>query len=439
MSRQRNRFALGCALLFSTASALRAQASEGASASVREAAVDRLASLLREKYVFAEKGAKAAETILAKKESGAYSRERSDSDFSQALTRDMQGVAGDRHLVVQWISAEPPADDEDRERRDRENQRRNNFGFETAGRLEGNVGYVDLRSFDDPGMGGDTAVAAMNLVANCDALIFDLRNNGGGDGAMIGFLASYLFETRTHLNDRESRGEGGSANIEQFWTNEVVRGKKLTRTPVFVLTSRRTFSAAEEFAYDLQALKRATIVGERTGGGANPGDFFPIGGPFRVFVPTARSVNPVTKTNWEGSGVAPDVASPEASARDVAYGRALAALSASASDPRQKAQLDWARTSVEARLHPATLSAEQADRYVGSYGPRTVRREGNTLSIRYRDLAPTRLVPLAGSTFGLEGEETFRLRFEIGSSGRATRLIGLTEDGIAYESDRKGD
>ena len=406
---------------------------------VRDAAIEKLASLLRGRYVFAEKGSRAADAVLARRNAGAYATERSDSDFALAVTRTLQGVLGDRHVVVQWRSVLPPPEDAARKSRALEDERRENFGFRTVARLEGNVGYVDIRSFDDPAAGGDTAVAAMNFISNCDALIFDLRNNGGGDAGMILLLASYLFEDRTHVNDREVRGESGVPRVDQYWTNAFVRGRKMPAIPVFVLTSRRTFSAAEEFAYDLQATKRATIIGETTGGGANPGDFFPLGGSFFVFIPTARSVNPITKSNWDRTGVSPDVSVPEATARDVAYSRALALLSTSATDPRQKAQLEWATTSVEGRLHPATLSAAEAARYAGKYGPRTVQSVGSTLSIRYLDRPSTPMVPLAGTTFGLEGEETFRLRFKIGPDGRAAGLIGLTEDGIAYESERSGD
>jgi C-terminal processing protease CtpA/Prc len=144
----------------------------------------------------------------------------------------------------------------------------------------------------------------MGFVAHTDALIFDLRQNGGGDPAMVTFIASYLFDKPTHLNDLYNRKEDST---QQFWTLSYVPGERLAKQPVFVLTSKRTFSGAEEFCYDLKNQKRATIVGETTGGGAHPVGGHPVADYFMVGVPFAKAINPITKTNWEGTGVEPDV------------------------------------------------------------------------------------------------------------------------------------
>jgi retinol-binding protein 3 len=144
----------------------------------------------------------------------------------------------------------------------------------------------------------------MAFVAHTDALIFDLRDNGGGDPAMVAFIASYLFDRHTHLNDLYNRRENST---EQYWTLPYVPGERLPKQPVFVLTSSHTFSGAEEFCYDLKTQKRATIVGETTGGGAHPVGGHTVADYFMIGVPFAKAVNPVTKTNWEGTGVEPDV------------------------------------------------------------------------------------------------------------------------------------
>jgi C-terminal processing protease CtpA/Prc len=164
----------------------------------------------------------------------------------------------------------------------------------------------------------------MGFLANTDALIVDLRRNGGGRPEMVALLSSYLFDERTHLNDLYWR-EGN--RTDEFWTNATVAGPRYGgKKPVFVLTSKRTFSGAEEFAYNLKALKRATIVGETSGGGAHPGDMQKIADGFAMFVPTGRAINPVTKTNWEGVGVEPDVVVPADQALDKAKELAAAAL-----------------------------------------------------------------------------------------------------------------
>jgi C-terminal processing protease CtpA/Prc len=143
----------------------------------------------------------------------------------------------------------------------------------------------------------------MNFIGNVDAVIIDLRDNGGGAPAMVSFISSYLFNERTHLNDLWTRRNN---TTEEFWTQDVP-GKRLATQPVFVLTSSRTFSGGEEFTYNLKSLKRATIVGETTGGGAHPTGPQPIDERFMIAVPFARAINPITKTNWEGTGVEPDV------------------------------------------------------------------------------------------------------------------------------------
>jgi C-terminal processing protease CtpA/Prc len=175
--------------------------------------------------------------------------------------------------------------------------------------------------FADPQLCGATAAAAMNFLAGTRAIIFDLRANGGGDPAMVALLSSYLFAEPTHLNDLWERKTG---TTQQFWTLPYVPGRRMDGKPVYVLTSHRTFSGAEEFAYNLKNLKRATIVGEVTGGGAHPVSPHRIDDHFVIGVPFARAVNPISKTNWEGTGVEPDVKVAAADALDTAVKLAMA-------------------------------------------------------------------------------------------------------------------
>ena len=192
---------------------------------------------------------------------------------------------------------------------------RENCGFEKVERLDNNIGYVKFNYFGPPEVCGTTASAAMNFLGNVDAVIFDLRSNGGGDPKMVAYLSSYLFNERTHLNDLWERKTNKTT---QYWTRPDVPGKKLAGKPVYVLTSKGTFSGAEEFSYNLKNLKRGTIVGETTGGGAHPTDGHRVEDHFLVAVPFARAVSPITKTNWEGKGVEPDIKVPSAQALDKA-------------------------------------------------------------------------------------------------------------------------
>ena len=196
-----------------------------------------------------------------------------------------------------------------------------NCAFVKVEQLADNVGYVKFNAFMDPESCGPTASAAMNFVSNSDALIIDLRENGGGDPKMVAYVSSYLFSQRTHLNDLWTR----KTNVtDEYWTRPDVPGKRFgDEKPVYVLTSKRTFSGAEEFTYNLKNLKRATIIGETTGGGAHPGGGFRISEHFGMFVPTGRAISPITKTNWEGTGVAPDISVPADQALHVARIMAL--------------------------------------------------------------------------------------------------------------------
>jgi C-terminal processing protease CtpA/Prc len=201
-----------------------------------------------------------------------------------------------------------------------------NYGFFRVERLPGNVAYLDLRVFIDTNEGSsDTATAAMNFLAHTDALIIDLRQNRGGFPTMIQLLCSYLFGSEPVLLNTFAFRAGG--RHEEWWTLPDVPGTRYgEQKPVYVLTSAETFSAGEEFAYDLQARRRATIVGEVTGGGANPGAMVPLSHGFAAFIPFGRAVNPVTGTNWEGVGVKPDVPVPATEALRTAQVLALRSL-----------------------------------------------------------------------------------------------------------------
>ncbi len=253
--------------------------------------------------------------------------------FADVLTQDLQAVSHDKHLRVDFSPSKlpeipdhpaPPSPAQLAARRAQ--LERANCAFERVERLSGNIGYLKFDGFVDPEVCGATASAALNFLANVDALIIDLRENGGGDPNMVAFVASYLFDHRTHLNDLWQR-DGNTTT--QFWTLSYVPGKRLAKQPVFLLTSSRTFSGAEEFTYDLKSLKRATIVGETTGGGAHIVAGHRVDDRFLLYVPFGKAINPITHTDWEGVGVQPDVKVPAAQALETAETLALQRIEAS--------------------------------------------------------------------------------------------------------------
>jgi C-terminal processing protease CtpA/Prc len=222
-----------------------------------------------------------------------------------------------------------------------EDERLRNFGFERVERLAGNVGYLDLRMFSGLPEAQATAVAAMNFLANADAIIVDLRRNGGGDPSLLQTVLTYFIAAndRLHINDFYMR-EGD--RTEQWWSAAQVPGPRLNGKPLYVLTSNLTGSCAEEFAYDVQTHKLGTLYGASTAGGANPGGLFRLSDHLAAFIATGRAINPVTKTNWEGVGVKPDRDVPPGDALREAHLAALQGLLANTTDADRKALLERA-------------------------------------------------------------------------------------------------
>lgn len=296
-------------------------------AATRTQVIDTILKRLNDSYVFPEVAKKMETSIrdrVAKKE---YEQITSAKQFAMTLTKDLQAVSNDKHLRVRYSHSPIPERGERREPTAAEIEQRKrdmnwmNHGFTKVERLAGNIGYLEFRNFMDEELGADTVAAAMNFVNGTDALIIDLRGNGGGNPAMVALICSYLFGPEpVHLNDLYWR-EGN--RTDEFWTRKEVAGKRYLNKDVYVLTSKRTFSGAEEFTYNLKNLKRATIIGETTGGGAHPGGGFRISEHFGMFVPTGRAISPITKTNWEGTGVTPDIAVPADQALVVARITAL--------------------------------------------------------------------------------------------------------------------
>lgn len=291
---------------------------------LRKEALNKVMWLLDERYVFPEVAAEIRRALEQKQAEGAYDGLESAEDFCKAVTADIQAVSNDKHMRLYRkdparFSAGPGASDPADYQLRRQHQ---NHSFSKVERLEGNVGYLDLRGFEHPATAaGQTAVAAMQFLANSEALIFDLRKCPGGSPGMVSLLISYLVdEWQVHLNTFYDRtGEA----FFQNWTMAWVPGRRLPKVPVYVLTSDFTFSAAEEFTYNLKNMKRATIVGEKTGGGANPGGGLDVVEDLQLFVPTGRAYNPIAKDNWEGKGIEPDIAVPADQALEAAYADAL--------------------------------------------------------------------------------------------------------------------
>jgi len=291
---------------------------------------------------------------------------------------------------------------------------------------------LDLRSFSDTQFASETATAAMNFLSNADAIIIDLRANGGGSPQMIQLISSYLFEGRVHLNNFYMRPTDDTL---QTWTLPYVPGKRNTTADVYVLTSGSTFSAAEEFSYNLKNLERATLIGETTGGGAHPGGNQRVNDRFMIWLPTGRAISPITNTNWEGVGVIPHIKVPAADALDTAKLKALETLKGKTDDEEMAFFYDWSIKGIQAAKNPVKVEPATLKKYAGKYGPREVRFENNQLIYQRGKGRIYGLVPLSNDEFMLDGLSSFRIKF-LSENNKVVALQGNYQNGNTDKNPR---
>jgi hypothetical protein len=274
--------------------------------------------LIREHYVLRREGKRMMGALFRFEHWGWYSRLRDGELLANVLTQHLQAFSGDRHIRVNFNPARrtSPGDDRVAARLAYRRQlERLDCGFERAERLANGIGFLRLRFFADAGICEEAAAEAMGRLSGARAVIVDLRDNFGGDPALVRFISSYFFDEPTHLNNIWTRS---TDETEEIWTIDDVPGDLLADASLFVLMSASSFSAAEEFAYSLQTLGRATVIGEVSAGGAHLVRTERLTDQFTMVIPVARAVNPITGTNWESTGVIPDVPVPAADAIPVA-------------------------------------------------------------------------------------------------------------------------
>ncbi len=373
-----------------------------------QALFDELCRTIRDNYVFPEIGEKLAAHIAERADSGVYEG-LSRQDLAAALTRDLQEFTNDRHfsagaLPEGWT---PPQESEAEIEEPFDPRVFAPFGVQKVERLAGNIGYLDLRGFHPAEFANETIISAVRLLQGSSTIILDLRRNGGGDPATVQTLCSYFFDPAepVHLNSLYFRP---TDETREFWTQPEYPDLAMPDTPIFVLTSSYTFSGGEECAYNLKTRKRATLVGETTGGGAHPVDGFPVANTIMLRVPVGRAINPVTGTNWEGTGVAPEVAVPADDALDTALEMALQRLAASGNPAAE-----WGLYQHAMQKGGIEVSADMLGAYVGDFTDREIGLENGSLQYRRKGAPVWRaLVPVGDGVFMIDGMEDFRLEFE---------------------------
>jgi tetratricopeptide (TPR) repeat protein len=278
--------------------------------------LQKIASLLETKYVIPEMAIKYGEEFKKKFESGSYESTTNPKEFAEQVTADLISITKDKHKNFRLIESsdigEKPESSLHHPIRYHRLGIKENKGFSKLEWIEGNIGYLDIRRFYNISDIRDMVNATMRILSNANAIIIDLRENGGGSGD---YLSSYFLKHPTQLNSWYFRG---ADFLKEAWTFKEIGVERLTDVPLFLLTSKRTFSAAESFAYDMKIRGRATIIGDSTKGGAHSVDLFKIDDQFEIYIPTARAINPITGGNWEGTGVIPDIPVPSESALETA-------------------------------------------------------------------------------------------------------------------------
>jgi hypothetical protein len=447
---------LACAaLLVAARAAAQTESAAGRlDAAARQAVVDTVAAQLERFYVDADTGRLIAARLRDRRAGGAYDRMATTSAFAEALTSDLRSINGDLHLGVRYApdlptehpgsrglttpGPRPPGAPPD----PAEPQptpallaewRRDNFGMVRAERLEGNVGYIEVRGFYDGPEAFATTGAALAFLGRTDAMIFDLRDMPGGSGDMSNWLLSHFTGTDSVASLAITNRSAGDSVVR--YTLAKVPGTKRPEVPLFILTSRGTASAGEDFTFVLHNLHRATVVGERTAGAGHNNAFLASGHGFVLSLSYTRVMDPATGKEWERTGIEPDVSVSPGRALEAAHSIALRRIADRTAEPDRKHELALTAEALDAQARPHQVSPKLLARYAGTYGERTLTVHGDTLLFRRLQYPPHALTPLNDSTFALAMVE--RLTIE-GASGKKPRLRLVRQNGDTVRADRTG-
>jgi len=397
--------------------------------SAKAEVIDSVLNAFMTHYVYPDTAKEFNKVIRDKFKKGEYDEIGDLRELASQLTRDLMGVSGDQHIRVSVMSPDDfnPAIGDTITEDKIAKKARQNFDFKKVEWLPGNVGYIRFDLFDDPVYAGPTAVAAMNFLANCDAIIMDLRNNHGGEEKMVRLLASYFFKEPMQIN---SLYFTETDSLEQSWTYAYVPGKKMINADLYILTSQNTASGAEAFTYGLKNSGRARVVGESTGGAAHWCEYYDFPSlQVRAKLPIARPINPVTKTSWEKVGVRPDIETPAIDALKIAHIEALKSLIEKSSDEDIERDLKWHLTEAEAQMNPVILTENKMAKYTGTYGRFAILVKEGQLYWRFPNGSDFRMIPLTPDLFAAEDIEDGRIKIVRNKDGNVGGCYPVFKNG----------
>jgi hypothetical protein len=420
-----------------------AQATDVLTAAQQDELITELCKRVKNIYPFPEVAEKTITGLRAYHEEGRYDTYTDKSEFANNVSMDLEDLSNDTHFRLAYnpdVAREISKHDDEAVKHESLTayeariERWQNYGFRKLEILEGGIGYLDLRMFFASYYAGDIATAAMNFLAECNAVIIDLRYNGGGWDDMVNFLLSYFAEAHDEI----------MFNVTQFTmdtsyyagkTFAYVPGKRLMNIPVYVLVSRSTASAAEAFSSRIRYINdQAVLVGETTAGAENPISSVVIGRDFVLNIASWRPVYRQYKTEWERVGVKPDIESASEEALTVAHMDVLKKLTTGATDETRE-RYQWALDGVKAVYEPVALSESILLAYAGNYGTRDVHYEDGTLYYQYKGRTKRKMLPVREDYFVVEHYDFFRVRFTR-DNGRITSLEEIYTDGSVARNSR---
>jgi len=399
--------------------------------------IDSLASAIERFYVIPEVGTMMADTLRGWFHRGEFDSIRDGDTLLLTVNRILQNISKDAHLKVSWLGPDEDLNQDDNGVTDSDlaKWKAENFGFRRIEILDGNIGYLDLREFRDTTYASKTLVAVSGFLANSDALIIDLRRCRGGRPEMVQLLASYFFSEPTLLGRSYDRYDDAHA---ETWSLPAIAGTPLYDLPIVIIVGPRTVSAGEGFARALMKLRRAKVVGEKTGGAGHMARFVDFPSiDIRLKLPTGA---PADDQGFQGSGIQPDIPASAEHALLVAHAEALRAAADRSTDERKERKLLWLAEGLLAEVNPIDLTAEELRAYMGKYEHISIMAESGDLYAEEDDLPRVHLVPFSTHCFTAKEHPENRLKFVFDKGYvRASELIILFGDGRMIELKRTGD
>ncbi|MGE6356199.1 S41 family peptidase [Flavobacterium sp. NPDC079362] len=379
--------------------------------------IDSLTKQLEEFYIRPNAVGEIKKKLNEKYKKGVYRDIVKPNEFAGKLSSDLIEASKDLHFGVvydpEWTENHLRKENKEVQKKIKAEElaeaKKKNFGFQQTRILEGNIGYLKFDYFEDPAIASETAASAMQFLSSTDALIIDLRQNNGGAMEMGQFLSSYFYSGKELPLYKYYYTEKNRKKVErEMWLLPSVPGKRMEDVDIYILTSNTTFSAAEWMSYSLQNLKRVTIVGERTAGGAHPIDRKVLPNGFFVNIPFGEVNDPITNTDFEGKGVMPDVLCKSEEAINTSHILALQKLSSKSKDLENN--LDWYIPIIKNRQKKASVTDEILKSYQGKYGKVELKFENNNLYYKWNNIATLLLIPLDQDLFLLDGIDDFRIQ-----------------------------